>query len=68
MTLTSARCDCATDDSQHLADPAASALSVTSPKLDFPDGAAEIVTLDTANTTVTFKVKAAPSGTFPLAR
>ena len=39
---------------------------VTSPKLDFPDGAAQIVTLDTANTTVTFKVKARASGTFPL--
>ncbi len=39
---------------------------VTSPKLDFPDGAAQIVTLDTANTTVTFKVRARASGTFPL--
>ena len=39
---------------------------VTSPKLDFPDGAAQIVTLDTVNTTVTFKVKARASGTFPL--
>jgi len=39
---------------------------VTSPKLDFPDGAAQIVTLDSANTTVTFKVRARASGTFPL--
>ena len=39
---------------------------VTSPKLDFPDGAAQIVTLDDVNTTVTFKVKARASGTFPL--
>ncbi len=39
---------------------------VTSPKLDFPDGAAQVVTLDDVNTTVTFKVKARASGTFPL--
>jgi Family of unknown function (DUF6049) len=39
---------------------------LTSPKLDFPDGAAQIVTLDDVNTTVTFKVKARASGTFPL--
>jgi hypothetical protein len=39
---------------------------VTSPKLDFPDGPAQVVTLDDVNTTVTFKVKARASGTFPL--
>ena len=39
---------------------------VTSPKLDFPDGPAQIVTLDDVNTTVTFKVRARASGTFPL--
>ena len=39
---------------------------VTSPKLDFPDGSAQVVTLDDVNTTIVFKVKARASGTFPL--
>jgi hypothetical protein len=39
---------------------------LTSPKLDFPDGAAQVVTVDGANNTVTFKVRARASGTFPL--
>jgi hypothetical protein len=39
---------------------------LTSPKLDFPDGAAQVVTVDSANNTVTFKVRARASGTFPL--
>jgi hypothetical protein len=39
---------------------------VTSPKLDFPDGPSQVVTLDDVNTTVVFKVKARASGTFPL--
>ncbi len=39
---------------------------VTSPKLDFPEGPAQVVTLEETNTTVRFKVRARASGTFPL--
>lgn len=41
-------------------------IRLSSPKLEFPDGDSQTVVLNQASTTVTFRVRARASGTFPL--